>query len=270
MNLIFKNIYDQLCNLGRWYGAGFAFCALGTLISLFYNPSAVMPAFGLIASICFAVGFLVAFFPYAKKIWKAPLGRYLTVLVHGLALLLAIIPGRFLTTAATQLPSQYFDFTVAVCTWIYYPAVLILILAILLLGLILCLAVAEVLLKFTTLPLISQLIETTGTSISINAFRKFSLDSYRKSLASKFMNHMFGGAIVFGMALFAVSAYFLAMDNLTPAVRWMAYLADFQSSPIYPGIQKDARFRLMDNGVVAYASIKDHAVLITVGDYSQK
>jgi hypothetical protein len=53
-------------------------------------------------------------------------------------------------------------------------------------------------------------------------------------------------------------------ESLKPAVRSLAYIADFQQVSLYPGVDVNRRLRLHENGFVSYAEERGWDIVISV------
>lgn len=65
------------------------------------------------------------------------------------------------------------------------------------------------------------------------------------------------------IAISASALYSSVAIPFLPALKWIAYAADFQPPGMYPGVDAGKRLRLLDNGVVAYAERKGWGIEIT-------
>jgi hypothetical protein len=59
--------------------------------------------------------------------------------------------------------------------------------------------------------------------------------------------------IVLFIACYVWYSFPTVTRKLAPAVRAVAYFADYQKASAYPGVERNKKFRLHENGVVSYA-----------------
>lgn len=262
--------FKDLIFTSRCYLIGTAFGVIGVVAFLINAKLILMfEILAGLASLLFATGFAAWCSPYLRAGWASPIGRPVLALVHALVLLLAIFPAKFLVAQAMKLPPQYFEVTVGICTLLFYPAMWLLVLSFIALLLVIVFTLTSYLLQWTTLPLIDETLMLFGKAFPAeSSSRNFFIEGRRRS-ASSLNRHSYGALVIFAFALLGCGFYVSSTEKFSPAVRWIAYAADFQWAPMYPGIDAKKRFRLMDNGVVAYAERNGWGVDITVGYFEQ-
>ena len=182
---------------------------------------------------------------------------------HGFAFILAIIPARAFVGEATKLPPQYFDVTVGIATVFFYPAAWLLIFAMLALITVFIFMTVSYLLQITTLPMINEAFILTGNIFPENSQPRQFLLTGRKEWMSQMTNHACGALMICLIAISASVMSTSAAIPFLPALKWIAYAADFQPPGMYPGVDASKRLRLLDNGVVAYAERKGWLIEIT-------
>lgn len=208
----------------------------------------VLPDFGLthkaltyISLFGFAVDFVIWCWPSLKCIWSNPLGKVAISLFHLLVLYIATVLARFVVASSLGLPPQDFDLTVTfTIAALYIP---------------------------TWSFVVSLLLAIATLTLEIVGFGKM------------FLNHSFGSvAMVFARMTGAIVIFFVsksvfqfAVENeksLYSTVRWVAFFADFQPAPMYPGINAGERIRLHENGVISVASFKNGAMEVLVRQHA--
>ena len=78
------------------------------------------------------------------------------------------------------------------------------------------------------------------------------------------MSHFFGILGIIMAVAYTWGLYPTVTESLKPAVRALAYKADFQQVSLYPGVEVSKRLRLHENGVVSYAEERDGDIVISV------
>lgn len=196
-----------------------------------------------IASLGFAVGFSIWCWSYLVKTWAHPIGKVIITVSHLFVFLLATILARNLVSSAIGLPPQDFDLTVGFMAFAFYiPAWSI---------------VASVLLGIFAI--ILELIWLISMVTELSSRSKM-----------KVLANMFGAIAV---CSYSGNIYNLVSKNeksLYPLVKWVAFLSDFQAAPLYPGIGKDERVRLHENGIISVAKVQNNEVRIFVRSYGQQ
>ena len=225
------------------HSVSFAVMLLATALVIF-APAAKLSqqALMLISSFGFAVGFSIWCWPYVTRVWANPLGKGLVTTVHVFVLLLATACARFVVASSLRLPPQDFDLTVGFIALVFYIPAWSIVMSVLL-G---CIGIL-----FELIGLLSIFITKSSSGVV------------------KCFAHMAGALAI---CFFSTSVYQFAMDNeksLHPMVKWVAFFVDFQSAPLYPGINEGERIRLHENGVISVADFKNGTIEIGVRKYEQ-
>jgi hypothetical protein len=81
-------------------------------------------------------------------------------------------------------------------------------------------------------------------------------------------DRFFGAMITFLMVMFITwyvwDSFPTVTRTLAPAVRVVAYFADYHKASAYPGVEANKKFRLHENGVVSYAKEDGWDLIIKV------
>ena len=78
------------------------------------------------------------------------------------------------------------------------------------------------------------------------------------------MSHFFGIIGIIMAVAYTWDLYPTVTESLKPAVRALAYKADFQQVSLYPGVEVSKRLRLHENSIVSYAEERDGDIVISV------
>ena len=70
--------------------------------------------------------------------------------------------------------------------------------------------------------------------------------------------------IVMFITWYVWDSFSVATRTLAPAVRVVAYFADYQKASTYPGVEGIKRLRIHENGVVSYAEENGWDIIIKV------
>jgi hypothetical protein len=254
---------------------GFVFSGMSGNISYFKGTA-------LLGCIACSLGFMIWILPWLPKIWHSSYGKLAITLLNGSVLLIDIIYARLLVADALGLPPQDFDMTVAVCAWIFYIPVWLMVVALLaaLMAIIFLfysfllmlidrlLQLVEIILSAFLLLLLSCFIHLRLLYLLIARFpakdivqhldQPFPIGSNlspffeqpRVSLINrpklskavfKSLSHVIGIAGIIAVAAYTWQLYPAVTGSLKPAVRALAYIADFQQAPMYPGVEVNRR-----------------------------
>jgi hypothetical protein len=115
----------------RLYLGAFAVMFLGFVSSGISGNISYFRGTTLLGCIACSLGFLLWIFPWLQKIWHTSFGKLAITFLNGSVLLVDIIFARLLVADALGLPPQDFDLTVAVCAWIFYIPVWLIVVVIL-------------------------------------------------------------------------------------------------------------------------------------------
>lgn len=210
----------------------------------------------------FGAGFAAWLFPVVLKMSDSRVGRLSLVAVNAVVLVFAFVYARSIVWNALQLPPQDFDVTVSlIALATYIPMWLIIVSG--------TLFVAYVVLIFFGMAV--KFIAPTVTSTFASIFGEHRLvqkaSSRLSERATKALFHGIGSAVMASVAAVMFTAFNTSTSSAKEAVKWIAYWADFYPSGIYPGVPKDARIRLHENGVVSTARVFDDQVEITIANF---
>jgi hypothetical protein len=218
-------------------------------IAIFLLAALAFPAFKgthqvmlFIASLAFAIGFLIWGWPTVKKVWLHPVGRTLIVILHLFVLLFAAILARSVVASALGLPPQDFDVSVSFITLLFYIPAWSIVVSIVL-------GISSFFLYFI--------------GLLIGAFNR----PFKET--AKLFGYAAGALAI---CIYSSSVFEFANNNeksLHPLVRWVALFGDFQSSKDYPGVGANERIRLHENGVISVATVENNTVVVRVRKYTQ-
>lgn len=191
----------------------------------------------ILASLAFAIGFLVWSWPMVRKSWAHPAGRILIVILNLIVLIFAAILARNVVASALGLPPQDFDISVSFMALLFYVPAWSIVLSIVL-------GISSIFLYF--IGLMAGTIDHTG----------------KKTI--KLLGHSMGA---FAICFFSYSGFDLINRNETylySVVKWVAFFGDFQNANKYPNIAASERVRLHENGVISSATVENNEVVIRV------
>lgn len=221
LNVWFKN--------GKWIDFGLTFCTA-----------------------TFVVGFCVTTYPTARSIWKHQLGAWFRRGCHAVVFFVAFIPARTLVSSAMKLPGQDFDATVAMLAVIVYPGLWLLLLSILCLLIGLQQLVKFYIIHISTLPLIDNFVKFVGKYIRNERIRAFIFEE-RKTIASFSLFQWMGATVTAILLMYCFDKIGETLASNDQIIKNIAYYTDYQIADDYPGIKKQFRYHLHENGVVSYA-----------------
>jgi hypothetical protein len=195
-------------------------------------------------------------------IWRSYLGKIVISLLHGLVFFLSIIQARIFVAEALGLPPQDFDLTVGFFTVLFYLPLWLCVIIFLSMILSIFLAIAFIL----TMPLqslgnLSQMFEHLSSKIA--RFRQ-RVNKVHTEIGERFFGAMMTSLIVLVITWYVWNSFPTVTRTLAPVVRAVAYFADYQNASAYPGVERDKKFRLHENGVVSYAEEDSSGVIIKV------
>jgi hypothetical protein len=183
----------------------------------------------------FAIGFLFWSSPSIGKAWKHPIGKVAISVGHVIVLLFATVFARFVVASALGLPPQDFELTVSFLAFLLY------------------------------LPAWS-LVVSFILGVAAIVFQIWSyLSKINKSV--QMIGHMFGALAICFFAEYSFDFVFNNEASLHPLVRHLAFVADYQPAPEYPGIKPKERIRLHENGIISSARRENGKVLINIRNY---
>ena len=221
--------------------AGLFFIAIFMLsVFVFSDFKVAHQVFLFLASLAFAIGFSIWCWPTARKVWRHPIGKALTVILHLFVLLFAAILARNVVASALGLPPQDFDVSVSFIALLFYIPAWSIVVSIIV-------AVVAFFLSFI--------------GLLIGMFNR----PFKET--AKLFGHAAGALAI---CIYSSSVFDFASDNqnfLYPLVRWVAFLGDFQNAEAYPGVSATERIRFHENGVISIATVEDNTVVIQVRKY---
>lgn len=188
------------------------------------------------APVIFAAGFAVWCWPKLKRVWALPAGKVIISISNLFVLVLTTMLARSFVAESLGLPPQDFDLTVHF---------------------------------FVLLLFIPSWALIVSIPVGVFAFVSFIGSLYfarfHKLVESlKLLAHTLG-ALAFCMYLGSIFDLFSKNgEALYPLAKWIAWAGDFQPSTLYPGIKKDERIRLLENGVISSATIENGEVVIRI------
>lgn len=267
MALMFREEPKKLNLAYRFYALAVALLLVWAMLLVIFGEEfrrvgdlAYYPSVGL-----FVAGFVTWIFPKLKILGGSRMGRFGLVATHATILFVAIPISRQFTAAATGLPPQDLDFTVSIVALELYPALWVLICAVVAalfsLGMFLLSALGSVVEA-------SMLGRTYAAVMRIVTKRASEpmqvIEKRRRRFLRKAGLHAMGAMLVAvgAAAVWGWHARFLqAYPDL---IRWVAYVTDYYPAPRYLGVDGSKRLHLHENGVVSYAVPNGRAVEILV------
>jgi hypothetical protein len=253
--------------IDRLYWIGIAITLVGSVVSFFTDKYAnfAIEIVTFVASILFLVGFVSWIWPWLKEKWQYTVGKVIISVLHAIILFASVVPSRYFVAKSLGLPPQDFDVTVGFLALELYPVMWLLVISIISLLLYVFLLIIAVLCSFTSYPLFNELTIFFSKAFSPSSKVRYFVEHGREKIMSRYFFHAIGAAIVAicGGAVWDWHSRFI-LQHPQP-IRWVAYLADYQPSILYPGVSKTTRLRLHENGVVSYAERNGWNIQITIG-----
>jgi hypothetical protein len=226
----------------------------------------------LAGAIC-AIGFGSWIFPWLRKLWRSAMGKLVLAWLHAVVVVLTLIPAYSLVAEAVELPPQDFEVTVALCAAVLFLPIAwidVFLFPIAILSVLLFFA-------FGVLSLLNVMLSSEGWRLLILCLKpNFPTAAYRlrrfveqgRSKSVEHASNSWGRALGAFMLVFVVAVaheqYPSAKAYLKPIVRGVAYLADYQQVPKYPGIDGNRRSRIHENGIVSCAEDRGWDFVISV------
>lgn len=234
-NIYISSVY-KLIKLGFHYKLYLFGIAVLLVSSMFFKeqPSAMAVAFT-VGTLSFAAGFLTWCWPLIGYIWSKDVGKVGLGVLNFFVLLITTVLARYFVAKSLQLPPQDFDLTVSFCIFFLYVPCLALVLA----------AISSV------------------AVIGIFLWNVLMLVFERK-LDEKLWLHCIGSLAFCSYCWAAFHFTNEHANSVKPAIRFIAWVADFQPAAGYPGVKADERVRLLENGVVSAATLKGFDVSISL------
>lgn len=251
----------------RLYALAFTCGVMGITISALLSQSLWAERLLLLAGILFGLGFCFRITPILKSIWSSSAGKWVIGGLNVGVWFLAHVPARLAVAKALGLPPQDFDMTVSIWTVATYPAVWIAFVSLLTCCLCATLMLAYFVLQVSVWPLIAESIDFLSRLMPSSIEHRLTTEERRRVLA-RYMGHTTGCAMLALGAAAVLGAYTAVQQSCLPVIPWIAYVADYQEAPAYPGIPKSQRVRLHENGVVSYAVRDGGTVRINVSEFS--
>jgi hypothetical protein len=230
--------------------------------------SAVLVAGGICAG-----GFGAWIVPWLRRIWRSAMGKLVLAWLHAIAVVVALIPAQALVAQALELPPQDFEITVALCAvvlflpivWIHIFLLPMAVLSLLLFIVFVGAALVNTVLGSGVWEVLIGFLEQTFPTEASRLRRMVEHGRSRSTdLAWNSMGCGLGAFMLLFVAAVAQEQYPHAKAYLTPIVRGVAYIGDYQPIPNYPGIDGHRRARVHENGVVSYAEEQGWDIHISV------
>ncbi|MYD93787.1 MAG: hypothetical protein F4Y02_08855 [Chloroflexi bacterium] len=238
----------------RFHALGI-FALLGSLMVSWrsHDPTTALVAqWGLFVSFClFAAGFVTWLVLALAGTWRTPVGKRAILLGHAAMLLVSVPPARMLVATSLELPPADFDFTVACCALLTYPAVGSL------------LVVAWVLIRYAIVRLATAISPQDRSLVerAVQLVLRCMFSRPMERARSRHPGEMASWALLPHLVgcLFLFVSVFVVVDNgldswIKPGVRNIAYWSDYHYLPKYPGVDPARRAKLHRNSFVSYAT----------------
>lgn len=239
-------LYRQFKEAGATYQAYIIAGVLGLLGLVITSKSLLIPScYGsaaFAASLAgFAFGFVAWSLPWLRLVWDHSIGRTAILILNVLVLLLSTALSRNLVASAIGLPPQDFDLSVGFVALSMYPVAWCFVVAI---------PIGLLAIAFQLAAFFQSLLRG---ALNRNAIRHF--------------GHFLGAFALLMAIAFVADGYSTLQQRAYPAVRWIAFFADYQTAPAYPGIHTDERIRLHENGVISFLVIENGELSIRTRKY---
>jgi hypothetical protein len=222
----------------RCYAIGGTVAAASFLIGAFFPAlHALVGASWLLSAIALAAGFLLSAFPRLRSAWATTYGKVIVSGLNVAVLFVATALSRSIVASALGLPPQDFDLTVGALTLFMYLPIWSLITA----------AVSAVL----------------GVCFIAAGF-VFDFFPSRFKLPVDLVDRGFGAIALASVVLVVLGVAGASASQMSPLLRWTAYVLDFHPAQAYPGLPTGAHVRLHENGVISIATPGQGGVKITV------
>jgi len=249
--------------LNKWLDTVFVCIGvLGLILARITNNPLYFVIAGLPMLIFYAFKYLIWIRIWIQIVWRSYLGKIVISLLHGLVFFLSIIQARIFVAEALGLPPQDFDLTVGFFTVLFYLPLWLCVIMILSMILYTFFAIAFVLMiPLHSLSNLSQMFE--HFSFKIARFRQRVNNGYTE-IGNRFFGAGATSIIVLCITWYVWDSFPTVTRTLAPAVRAVAYFADYQNASAYPGVERNKKFRLHENGVVSYAEKDSSGVIIKV------
>jgi hypothetical protein len=251
----------------RLYALAFTCGVMGIIISALLSQSLWAEGLLVLAGILFGLGFCFRITPILKRIWSSSVGKWAIGGLNVAVWFLAHVPARLAVAKALGLPPQDFDVTVSIWTVATYPAVWIAFVSFLTLVICTALMLTFLVLHLSSFPLITESIDFLSHLLPSSIGNRLTTEK-RREVSTRYLAHVAGSAMLGIASAVLLQATSSIHEHCLSAIPWIAYVADYQETPAYPGIQKNQRVRLHENGVVSYAVREGGAVRIHVRAFS--
>lgn len=249
------------------YKLAFACGVAGITIDLFAHKNPWAEGLILLAGVLFGLGFCFRIMPNLKRIWSSSAGKWAIGGLNVVVWFLAHLPARLAVAKALGLPPQDFEMTVSIWTVAVYPAVWIVFMSLLTLCIFAASMLAYFVVYLSSFPLITEVIDFLAHLLPSSVGNRLKTENRRK-VGTRYLAHIAGSAMLVIASAAILKACTSLQEYCLPAIPWIAYVADYQEAPAYPGIPNNQRVRLHENGVVSYAALEGRAVRIHVTEFS--
>jgi hypothetical protein len=157
-----------------------------------------------------------------------------------------------LVAEALGLPPQDFDVTVAFCVLLFYLPLWVIVFASLGAAFTLIHFAASALCSLTSCFPIDVLVLLIAKVFPVGSRPRIFLEQNKNKFVWHGFMHMFVVMALLFSTMFLMQWFSHVIIRLQPIVRSIAYFADFQQAPLYPGVDVNRRLRLHENGIVSY------------------
>jgi len=219
------------------------------------NPNPLLfAALALPTLLLTVAGFLSWLIPIMRRGPIASGWKLLAIGVQAVLIPLCVSMARIVVTAATGLPGQSFDITVALLAVVFVPFAWSVVAATLALF-----SICFSGIFFTIWDCLHNLVRPFVVPWSL----KMGTIETQRQKAKETSNHVAGFFMTSMLFLLGCSAY-IAFVCDQDFVRLMAYALDFSPMEHYPGVESGRHAKLLDNGLIAYAHRTGFDITITV------
>ncbi|NUU03847.1 hypothetical protein [Herbaspirillum robiniae] len=241
----------------RIYYFAFAMTLIYVVVILLSPRSHLVPWLLFGCAPLYAAGMVTWSVPMIQKFGSAWWGKWVFIVANAFVLVFSTVKAREVVQQALLFPPQYFDLTVTLVTLVtYIPAALVVSMFV----------IGGLAVPFILLWLAAELIPMAMASM-LHSPILFPVPPSRvgRRARTRILKLIFAIAGATSILFFAQGVLGYATKILNgggTAIRMFAYRADFQPSGRYPGVQCEGKTRLMDNGVIAVATLTDDDVVI--------
>ena len=238
--------------------------ALGSLVLAAWFKDFDLFSYGsIVFTIAAVMGFCGTTYPSIRKLWGHWLGKWLTRACHVALFFLAIIPAKTLVSSALGLPGQDYDSTVGILMLAVYPALWLLLLALICIIIGFLQFITWILIQVTKFPVVDDIVRFIGRSTTNERLRHLIFEKRRVNGYFSFAQCA-GAFITAVLLIYCYDSMGKSIADNDQIIKSIAFYTDYQIADNYPGIKKGFRYRLHENGVVSYAIMNKGKVEIVV------